>query len=163
MKKIPVVRQTAWQSVLFQFVILAIFVTIVSIFQGGFTLQAIMIGVIIHVVYQAIIKILIERPVTGGIKLIQKRKFEEAISLFEKAYQFYSQNKWIDQGRYFLLISSNVSFREMTLVNIAFCYSQIGNGLKSKEYYQRILAEFPESAFAEVSLNAIKAFEVSKK
>lgn len=95
MQKIPVVRQTAWQSVLFQFIVLAILVALVSFYQGGFTLQAISIGLLIHVVYQAIIKILIERPITGGLKLIQKRKFEEAISIFEKAYQFYSQHKWI--------------------------------------------------------------------
>jgi len=122
-----------------------------------------MIGILIHVLYQAIIKILVEHPTTPGLKLIQERKFKEAISQFENAYQFYSRHKWIDQGRFVLLISSNVSFREMALVNIAFCYSQIGNGNKSKEYYQRILAEFPDSSFAEVSLNAIKAFEVNEK
>ena len=162
MSKIPVVRQIAWQSVLFQFALLAVFVT-AAFCLGGFTRQAAMIGALIYVLYHVLVKWFVELPMSRGLKLIQARKFEEAISEFENAYRFYIRYKWIDRARFGLLISSNVSFREMALINIAFCYSQIGQGTKSKEYYQRILVEFPESSFAKVALTAIKAFELNEK
>ncbi|MFO1522653.1 MAG: tetratricopeptide repeat protein [Kiritimatiellia bacterium] len=45
-----------------------------------------------------------------------------------------------------------MSFREMALVNLAVCHAQIGNGTKSKQYYQQALAEFPKSALAQMAL-----------
>jgi hypothetical protein len=58
-----------------------------------------------------------------------------------------------------LTVSSPYSYREIALVDIAVCYSQTGEGEKSKQAYQRILAEFPDKMVAQVALKAIEAFE----
>ena len=47
----------------------------------------------------------------------------------------------------------------MALLNIAFCYSQIDQGKKAKEYYQRVLNEFPESGMATAALKMIDSIE----
>ena len=47
----------------------------------------------------------------------------------------------------------------MALINIAFAYSQIGNGERSKEFYQRAQEEFPDSGMANAALNMIKSIE----
>lgn len=45
----------------------------------------------------------------------------------------------------------------MGLGNIAFCYSQTSNGQKAKEYYERVLKEFPGNGFAIAGLNMINS------
>jgi hypothetical protein len=46
----------------------------------------------------------------------------------------------------------------MALNNIAFSYSQIGEGEKSVLYYSRMLAEYPDSDLAKTALNFINTF-----
>jgi hypothetical protein len=41
----------------------------------------------------------------------------------------------------------------MALVNMAFCYSQLGDGLKSKELYEKTLIEYPDSQIAKTALS----------
>lgn len=96
----------------------------------------------------------------NGIKKNNAEKFEEAILDFEKSYTFFKKYGWIDKYRFITLLSSSkMSYREMALANIGFCYSQIGNGIKSKEYYERTLAEFPESGLAKSALKMINSME----
>lgn len=52
-----------------------------------------------------------------------------------------------------------MSYREMALVNIAFAYSQIGNGERAKAYYQHALEEFPNSSMAIAALRLIESVE----
>ncbi|CAZ97338.1 Conserved hypothetical protein [Zobellia galactanivorans] len=103
---------------------------------------------------------LIPRDHRNGIKKNNSEKFKDAIPDFEKSYAFFKKYEWIDKYRFITLLSSSkMSYREMALANIGFCYSQIGNGIKSKEYYERTLKEFPESGLAKSALNMINAME----
>ena len=45
----------------------------------------------------------------------------------------------------------------MGLSNIAFCYSQIGNGQKATEYYQQSLNDFPDNGIAITALNMLNS------
>jgi len=47
----------------------------------------------------------------------------------------------------------------MSLLNIAFCYGQIGEGAKSIEYYKKTLTEFPKSEIAKASLKMFESAE----
>lgn len=58
-----------------------------------------------------------------------------------------------------MLNSSAMSFQEMALCNIAFCYTQLENIEQAKKYYQRALDEFPESGLALAGLQYIEALE----
>jgi len=88
-----------------------------------------------------------------GMKLSKSQNFQEAIKYFENSYEYFKKNKWIDKYRFITLFSAaKMSYREMDLVNIAFCYSQIGNGNKSIEFYKKALSEFPESIMARTAI-----------
>jgi hypothetical protein len=50
-----------------------------------------------------------------------------------------------------------MSYKEMALNNIAFCYGQLGKGKLSKEYYEKTLDEFPESGIAKAGLRLINS------
>lgn len=107
---------------------------------------------------------LIPRDHRHGIRLVKQRRFEEAIMAFENSYAFFNRHRWIDRWRCLTLQSaSTVSYREMALVNIAFCASQIGQGTKSKEYDRRALLEFPESGIAPAALKLIESAEQAVK
>ena len=45
----------------------------------------------------------------------------------------------------------------MALNNIAFCYGQLGDGEKAKEYYERTLNEFPDSGIARAGLRLLNS------
>jgi tetratricopeptide (TPR) repeat protein len=99
-----------------------------------------------------------------GMKMVNQQNFLEAVNHFENSYQFFKRNYWIDKYRFITLLSSSkISYQEMALNNIAFCYAQAGNGIKSKEFYEKTLIEFPNSGIAKAGLNIINAGENNKK
>ncbi len=94
------------------------------------------------------------------MKLIKRHRFTEAIPFFEKSADFFSKNGWVDKYRFLTLLSaSKLSYREMGLCNIAFCYSQTGNGIRAKECYQQVLQEYPENGIATVGLNMLTSMD----
>jgi tetratricopeptide (TPR) repeat protein len=95
-----------------------------------------------------------------GVSLFKKKAFAKAIQHFRKSYDFFKRNMWIDNYRYITLLSSSrVSYTEMALLNMAYCYGQIGNGNQSLKTYKKALDEFPDS---EMALAALKMFESTK-
>ena len=54
---------------------------------------------------------------------------------------------------------SAFSYTEMALVNIAYCYVQLGDISHGKDYYQQTLARFPNNKMALEALNLISANE----
>ncbi len=86
----------------------------------------------------------------------------EAGAEFKLSYDFFTRHPWIDDWRFITLLSSSrVSYREMALLNMAFCHAQEGDGVKAKEFYQRTLKEFPDSGMAKASLRMIESAEKS--
>jgi hypothetical protein len=158
MQKFPVFRQIAWYSIISQGILLLGFIGIAGYF-GRFSLISLFVGALIYILYYAMIKYSLENTINRGLKLINTGEFNQAIIQFEATYEFYSRHSWIDQWRFLFLHSSTLSYREMALVNIAVCYSQIGDGKKCKQYYQRTLTEFPQNMMAQVALKAIQSFE----
>jgi tetratricopeptide (TPR) repeat protein len=122
--------------------------------------HSVIFGCAIYLIYSLCSRQIIASAHRTGIRLSKRGRFQEAIALFEQSYQFFTKHKWIDRFRSLVLMSpSAISYREMALVNIAFCHSQIGNAESAKEYYEKTLQEFPDSGMAKASLNMIKTFE----
>lgn len=93
-----------------------------------------------------------------GMKHIRSGEFQKAIPCFEQSYKFFANRPWLDKWRFLLMLSiSQVSYREMAQNNIAFSYAQLGDGLQARAYYQRVLAEFPDSGLAEAALRLLDA------
>lgn len=91
-----------------------------------------------------------------GIRQLRKGNVENAIKEFKKSYNFFTKHFWLDKYRsIFILSISSISYRELALNNIGFCYSQIGKGDKAIEYYEQGLKEFPDSILINNALRMI--------
>ncbi len=93
-----------------------------------------------------------------GMIKVKSEDYNSTIIHFKNSYEFFKNNNWIDKYRFLTLLSSGrMSYREMALNNIAFCYGQIGNGNLSKEYYEKTLKEFPQNTMAKAGLKLLNS------
>jgi tetratricopeptide (TPR) repeat protein len=153
--KIPVVRQINWISIIPQLVIVGIIFIIWKLINVG---DPFLSTLVTYLIISISLRFLLPRDHRHGMSLVKQEKFSEAIEYFEKSYDFFSRHNWIDKYRFVTLLSSSrMCYKEMALVNIAFCYGQIGNGLKSKEYYEKTFQEYPDNGIAKAGLNLINS------
>ncbi len=163
--KAPVVRQVSWPFVLPQIAAMAasVFVVYVVLRPQEFV-HALMIGCGIYLVYSIGSRRLITRAHRKGIRLSKRGEFREAIEHYRRSHDFFTMHPWVDKYRSIILMScSAISYREMALVNMGFCYGQIGEAQKAKECYQAAVDAFPRSAMAASALRMIDTFESKGK
>lgn len=131
-----------WLSVLIQVVAIALFSLL---WYKLDTNNPILNGALSYYALSMVLRTLVPRNHRKGISEIKNERYEEAITSFEKSYAFFSKFPWLDKYRLLILLSSSkMSYKQMALNNIAFCYSIKGDRLKSIEYYHRIMTEFPK-------------------
>ena len=149
--KTPVVREINWISVIPQLIFMAL---VIFLYYSLNIKEPLIWGCMTYLILSFGSRAIIAKEHNKGMKLSRSQNFQEAIKYFENSYEFFSKHKWIDKYRFLTLFSAaKMTYREMDLVNIAFCYSQIGNGPKSIEFYKKALSEFPESIMAKTALN----------
>lgn len=113
-------------------------------------------GMIAFVVCAFALREFIARAHRAGIRLTKQQRFEEAIPKFQESLAFFNRHPWVDQFRSLTLLSSSaMSYREMGLANIAFCYTQIGQGDEARRYYQKCLQQYPNSGLAMSALRML--------
>jgi len=155
--KTPIIRQGAAISAVPQLLALAVFVFVAHQFLSDF-IGALLVGTWIYLLYALLVRCLLAKQHRKGIRLVKKGRFAEAIPEFEASYEFFKRNSWLDQWRYLTLLSSSaISYREMALCNIAYSYSQQGNGQAARDAYERALREYPNSSIATSALNIMRA------
>ena len=143
----------AWISAVPHFLVMGLIMFIWYQFNRSFFLIG---GAITYFLFSQLLRRIFTKEHRKGIAYVKVGKFEEAISHFQESYTFFAKNEWMDTFRYLTLLSSNkITYKEMALINIAFCYGQTGNGALSKEYYEKTLQEFPNSGMAEAALKLI--------
>jgi len=151
--KQPVVKQIAWLSVVPQLLILSIFILLASL--TGTQTPAVM-GALAYFGMLMVLRRTFARYHREGISHFKAEEFDRALEMFKQSYDFFNQHRWVDDWRYITLLSSSrISYREMALLNIAYCYGQLGEGAKSREYYQKTLVEFPDSAIAKAAITML--------
>lgn len=92
----------------------------------------------------------------SGIAKVRRNLFAEAIPSFERSLEFFDRHPWLDRYRsVFLLSPSAISYREMAMTNIGFCYSQLLDGANARVWYTRCIERFPKSGIAQCSLNML--------
>jgi len=157
----PVVRQINWFMVLPQLVTMAVLIGVVAlVFRPEPLILSVSYGCILYLIYSYGSRGLLLKAHRQGMSLSNEGNYAAAAQQFEQSYQFLSRYPWLDRYRAFTLMSpSAISFREMALVNSAFCYSQIGDIAKTKFYYEKALAEFPNSEMAKAALRLIATAE----
>lgn len=157
MSKVPTVRQTSWISIIPHLIVMIIIMLIWNLINPQKTL---LYGALTYLTISISLRNLIPKDHRNGIKKNNSENFRGAITDFQKSYDFFKKYEWIDKYRFITLLSSSkMSYREMALANIGFCYSQLGDGLKAKEFYERTLSEFPESELAKSALKLITSIE----
>ncbi|MBC7845114.1 MAG: hypothetical protein H7Y10_01320 [Flavobacterium sp.] len=151
----PIIKQVAWASLIPQIAFILILISIYN--QFGFE-DAGLYGALTYLFLSIGLRYFIPENHRKGIQLTKINQFEKAISEYEKSYEFFTKNDWIDKYRFITLLSSSkMNYREMALCNIAFCYSQIGNGTKAIEFYKKTLEEFPENGLAQSALKMLNS------
>ncbi len=154
---VPTVRQVAWISMIPQLTFMALLMLFWHVLNAS---NPVFNGALTYLVISFCLRMFIAKEHRKGITIVRLEKFGDAIPHFEKSYEFFRKFAWLDKYRYFTLLSSSkMSYKEMALNNIAFCYGQIGDGIKSKEYYERALKEFPDSGIAKVGLRLLNSMK----
>ena len=157
--EIPTIRQTAWISVIPQFLFMGL---LLLVFHQISPKNAVLFGATTYLSISYILRSFIPKSHRKGLSLYKNNQYLEGIKSFQESYNFFNQNNYLDKYRYLLLLSSSkMGYKEMALNNIAFGYSQIGDGKKAKEYYERLLVEFPKNEIAKAALKMIDSFEKS--
>ena len=133
---VPIVRQIARTSLAPQFALIAVLMG--GAYLAGFE-PFILIGAAAYLVLSFALRRLIPRDHRAGIALLRREMFADALPHFERSYEFFTRHRWLDDWRFITLLSSSrVSYREMALLNVAYCYGQTGYGERSRAYYQRV-------------------------
>ncbi len=109
-----------------------------------------------------ILRIKLLAPHKRGMDYYRKSEYDKAIIEFQRSFDFFWKYSWIDKYRYVTLLSSQVSYIEMALLNMAFCYGQLGNKEMAKQLYIKTLSLFPSCEMAKEALKTIDAIKVKK-
>ena len=148
--KLPLIKQVPWISIVPHFAIMGLFLAIFYTLKPDTYLFW---GVGAYMLTSYLLRTQIPKSQRQGMILVKHQHFEGAIPLFEQSFDFFSKYQWIDDYRFIVILSSSrISYREIALVNIGFCYSQIGEHEKAKEYYNKTLSMFPDSQIALTAL-----------
>lgn len=154
----PIVSQIAWISAIPQIVILGFFIYLFFLLGVGFPF---VFGPLTYLVLSYGLKKLLTNNHQKGINAIKKGNFKDAIPHFEKSVEHFDQNSWVDKYRFLTVLSSSrMTYREMSLCNIAFCYAQTGNGSKAIEYYELALKDYPNNILAKAALKFVDSVKL---
>lgn len=151
----PVIRQIAWISVIPQGVYIALLYALCKALGEPAELCR-CFALIGYLLTHFLLRYLVPRNHRKGISLFKSGRYSQAIGEFEKSYAYFTRHAWIDKYRMIVLFSSSkISYREMALLNMAFCYTQLGDGGRAKEYYEEALEKFPDSEIAKSALKML--------
>lgn len=102
----------------------------------------------LYLMLSGYLKIMIPKWHRKGLFYLRKGELEGAVFAFEKSYNFFAKNQWIDVYRAFTLFSiSKLSYREMALINIIYCYQNMNKPKEAEKLRGKLAAEFPDNPF----------------
>lgn len=159
--KQPAIRVTSWRMVIPQLAIMAGLIVVVAVvFKPQPPVLAFTIGAAIYLLYSYASRWLLLKSHKRGVKLTFNGEYEAAIAHHEASLRFFERYPWIDRFRAVVLMTpSAFSFTEMALMNIAYCYGQLGDIQAAKAFYQQTLNQFPDNQVAAAALNLIRSAE----
>ena len=92
---------------------------------------------------------IIPRHHRRGMRLMRKNRIAEALAAFEASQRFFERHAWLDRWRAWVVLSaSRFSYREMALVNQAYCRVALEDLARARRLYEQILREYPDNFLA---------------
>lgn len=156
-KNIPTERPIAWTALMPQLVLIAV---IFAIAYSMKLKEPLLLMATTYLILSFGLKVVFLKNHNKGIKLTKEGKDKEAIAAFEKSANYFADHLWIDQYRAITLLSAaKQRYREMAFVNIGYCYLQLKDQEKAKEYYEKTLRDYPNNEMAKFGLKVIKGKE----
>ena len=161
-QRLPTIREISWVAFGWQLVVLALLIATMFAVVGP--RHGVTLGAVAFLAWRLCAHQLVARHHRTGIRLMRARRLEPAIAAFQRSLAFFERYPWLDRYRAVVLLSpSRMCYREMALVNIAFAWGQLGNGVLMKQAYERAHAEYPENPIALAALQQIAAIEQSAR
>jgi hypothetical protein len=150
------IRQTSWLLTLPQLVVEGVLILLVYIvIRPASWTTAIIVGLGIYLLYSIGVQELLTKSHRTGVALVRQQRYQDAIHKFEESYQFFVSHEWVDKYRFLTLMTpTTMSYREMALLDIAYCYNQLDKPAEAKKYYERTVREFPHNELARKALEA---------
>jgi len=144
--KIPIIRNTNYFYYIPQ---LSILLLIIAVFFFCGSEHYLILGFSFYFLLSIYLKVLIPKWHRKGINYIKKGDLQSAILAFQKSYEFFQRNAWIDQYRSLTLFStSNFSYSEMALMNIIWCFDQLGDKKNAGKYHSLLKQKFPNNKYS---------------
>jgi tetratricopeptide (TPR) repeat protein len=155
----PVVRQLYRPALVPQFIAIASIAAVVRLCFPWLPLLAILIAApLIYLVFCRIMRAFLVREHGRGMRAYRAKRFQDAIAHFQASHQYFSEHRRLDSWRSLIFgVASYNPYRVIALGNMAYCYSQLGDGAKAIELYEQVLREAPNHAVAESSLKMLRA------
>lgn len=154
-KKIPTERPIAWIALIPQLLLMTI---VFALFYFLNSKEPFFRTALTYLTLSFGVKAIFLKNHSKGITLTKEGRNKQAIASFEKSAKFFSDHLWLDQYRFITLLSAaKHGYREMALINIGYCYIELKDQEKAKEYYQKALQEYPNNEMAKFALNTFNS------
>jgi hypothetical protein len=155
----PVVRQLQWRGFVPQSLAIAILAVIAHVILPGVGVPGdILIAALTYLIFCRLMRARFLRDHKEGMKAYRSQRFQDAISHFEAGYRFFSVHRNLDTWRSLLfgVVGPN-PYRVIALCNMAYCWSQAGDGQRAITLYEQALQEEPDCALAKASLSMLRS------
>jgi hypothetical protein len=144
-QKIPKIRTT---NIFYFIPQIAIILIIILILKTLYAPYYILTGLSLYFLISIYLKVLIPKWHRKGIYLLKKGKPDLAILAFQRSYQYFRKYQWIDKYRAFTLLStSSFSYCEMALMNMIFCFEQMGDKKSAQKFHNILKENFPNNRY----------------
>src|SRR5258708_17608314 len=155
----PVVRQLAWIQLIPQAIATAVLALMFHLlFSEARLSTALFDAAITYLIICRMSRAVVLPEHYAGMSAYRAGHFAEAINHFEASYAFFSRHPRMDSWRSLLFgVAGHNRFRVVALCNMAFCYSQLGEGSRAMTLYEQALAASPNCTLARAGLNMLRS------
>ena len=155
MSRAPIVGQVSWLNFVMVIVLMLTILFVCNAFLGEYGLLVAMGSMFFMIFF---LRYSVASAHTVAIRHAKRGEFDQAIPYYENSLAFFTRHAWVDRFRAVTLLSTSaMTYREMALLGMAYCYAQIGDGKSAREQYERFLKEYPHNTMAAGALRLMDA------
>ncbi|MCB0706844.1 MAG: hypothetical protein KDC34_16120 [Saprospiraceae bacterium] len=146
------IRTISWPAVAVQVIILAFLIKLLS-WMGLSNPFPFLVGPPFYLFIAFGLRGWLEEDHRKGMKAIRSQNYHAALEYFDQSIEFFENYPKVDKYRALTLLSAaRFSFREMGMVNKAYCLGQVGRVSEMAALYRQVFQEYPENDIARMAL-----------